>query len=784
METVATRLTAPISVLAADIEAGNVTVQARTCAAVRRLARIPEDYWTPAVRAAASKAVALVDPTQRIEPEAPGDALSETRAAWRRTADPTIRAAVIDGRWHIRAARGTPAALHAMAVPGAVVDGEITAIPEDAWAAELIVAHIIYVKPDYDDALDRALALTPPPQVTMADDQIQIRVGSSPELADDLKSARCRWDSRQLFWHVPASDSRQLAAVIDKWSLRSTTDASDAISAKASAWNLALEASVALDAPELIVPGLNPEITLRPFQRGGIAYMAAKRRTSNCDSPGLGKSVQALATFAVTGSLPAVVVTKAGLKSNWALREIPKAFPSWTTVVVDGRKAVPIEPADVIVVNYDVLASRVNDLLALRPKGVAFDESHYLKTATSARSKAGVALARAIGLGEGDHDMPGGGVVLNLTATPRPNRNYELWSQIRALGHDDLFGSSRGFAMKFCGAKEYRVKGKKGGTRTQIRVHEEPVPPERDLELNELLRAHCMVVRHKNDVLADLPPLELLPVVVDPDKKGHKEYERAKADIKAYAMARARQIAEEEGEPPGPAAWRARLAVESNPDLVELGNLRRIADTMKVPGVLSFTTGLLTDNPVDPDTGKPMKVLVFAHYRDVQAVYAEQTEPALRKELNKTGSDLGLSDDLPAVEWLRSAADQKRSEQDSIVDRFQSDPSLRVLICSASAIAEGITLTEAGAVVLAHTPYTWAQIEQQAGRAYGRLNDAHGIGLWAPYVPESIDEAVLGIVERKRAASERVVQGLPVGFDDDEASVAAELFAGLASDKG
>ena len=152
--------------------------------------------------------------------------------------------------------------------------------------------------------------------------------------------------------------------------------------------------------------------------------------------------------------------------------------------------------------------------------------------------------------------------------------------------------------------------------------------------------------------------------------------------------------------------------------------------------------------------------------------------------MNKSGAALDLRDDLPAVEWLRSAADQKRSAQDAIVDRFQSDPSLRVLICSASAIAEGITLTEAGAVVLAHTPYTWAQIEQQAGRCYGRLNDAHGIGLWAPYVPESIDEAVLGIVERKRAASERVVQGLPVGVDDDESSVAAELFAQFTAPKG
>lgn len=697
-----------ISTLAAAAETGDTPLPARTISAVRRLSRINPDWWTPAIHQAVSKALTLAGITHDSPPASAGDALADTRALWRRTANPQVRAAHVDGHWHLKTPAGHPALVHALATPDARRSWlpDATVIPDPAWAAEVFLSHVVYVKDEYDDRLDEILALSPPDHVTVADDALHLLVTPSTDHTDALKTAGARWDGKALRWTVPLDKPRVVAAVgdlIDVHGWRCVPDARQAIRERSDAWAQSLAASVALDAPDLVVPGLNPSIRLRPFQRAGIAYMAAKRRAFNADSPGLGKTLQALSTFAVTGSLPAIVVTKAKLKTNWAQREIPKAFPGWTTTIVEGRKAAPIEPADVIIVNYDILQGRLDDLTALNAKAIAFDESHQIKTATSARTKAGVDLARTI--------AEDGGVVLCLTATPMPNRQYELWPQIRALAHDDLFGSSKGYATKFCGAKTYRVKGK-----PQLRVHEEPVPPERDLELNELLRSTCMVVRHKNDVLTDLPPLELLPVAVDPDPKAAKEYQRAKADIESYAVARAREIAREEGRPPGQAEWRARLAVESNKDLVELGNLRRLADTAKVPGVLDFTTGLITDNPIDPDTDKPMKILLFAHYRDVQAIYAEQTEERLRKELNKAGIDLGLRDDMPAVEWLRSAADQKTAEADAIVDRFQSDPTLRILVCSASAIAEGVTLTAAGHVVLAHTPWHWSQVEQQAGR--------------------------------------------------------------------
>lgn len=767
----------PVRSLADQIERGDAHLGPRATAAIRRLARLPESRWTPAVRSAASQVLAVAGIPHPEVATADGDARQELRDAWRNSSDPTTRAGLVDGTWHIKAPRGSDPAVHAAALPDASYVEHLDAwrIPDPAWAAELIVTHRLYVRPDFDDTLDEALALPCPPNLTLSPDGgFLLRVRPSPGTASTLKSLvpSARWDSTEMVWRIPADGARTLADALATERWRVEPAAAEVIDATRAAWDQSLAASVALDAPDLVVPGLNPAIVLRPFQRAGIAYMAAKRRVFNCDSPGLGKTLMALSTFAVTGALPAIVVTKASLKSNWHRREIPKAFPGWTSTIVDGRTPKPIEPADVVVVNYDIVAARLDDLRAVEAKGIALDEGHYIKTATAARSKAIVELCREIG----DRD----GVVLDLTATPRPNRNYELWPQLRALGRDDLFGSSIQFAKRYCGAKEYRVRTKSGGTKTQLRVHEEPVPPERDLELNQILRANCMVVRHKNDVLTDLPPLELLPVVVDPDKKLAREYAKAEADIRSYAIERARQIALEEGEDPNRAMWRARLAVDSNPDLVELGNLRRIAESMKLPGVLDFTTGLITDNPIDPDTGKPTKVLLFVHFRDVQASYAEQTEPSLRKALNRTGIDLGLDDDTPAVAWLRSAADQKRADQDQIVDRFQSDPTLRILVCSASAIAEGITLTEATHVVLASPAWTWAQIEQQAGRAYGRLNDAHGISLWAPYVPETIDEAVLNIIERKQHESSRVVQGVPVGVDD-EADTAAELFEAFAT---
>jgi ERCC4-related helicase len=91
-------------------------------------------------------------------------------------------------------------------------------------------------------------------------------------------------------------------------------------------------------------------------------------------------------------------------------------------------------------------------------------------------------------------------------------------------------------------------------------------------------------------------------------------------------------------------------------------------------------------------------------------------------------------------------------ESSAIVAQFQ-DGQHPVLVASLSSASEGITLTRAQAVAFAELPWTSARFQQAIGRAYGRLNDAHGVNVYVSnggYIDNSIIHLLL---EKDRMAN-------------------------------
>ncbi len=171
-----------------------------------------------------------------------------------------------------------------------------------------------------------------------------------------------------------------------------------------------VELSAATDAP-LDVPGLGGE--LKPFQRAGVSYLLAQRRAFLADEQGLGKTIEALATIEADGAYPAVVVCPASLKLNW-LRELERWLPHRRAHALAGTGggSTPA-PADVTVVNYDIVAARLDELRGLAPRALVLDESHYCKNAAAKRTQAVQRLSAAV---------PRDGLLLALTGTPVMNR--------------------------------------------------------------------------------------------------------------------------------------------------------------------------------------------------------------------------------------------------------------------------------------------------------------------------------------------------------------------------
>jgi SWI/SNF-related matrix-associated actin-dependent regulator of chromatin subfamily A-like protein 1 len=312
---------------------------------------------------------------------------------------------------------------------------------------------------------------------------------------------------------------------------------------------------------------------LRPFQRAGVAYALWSRRCFIADEQGLGKTVEALATLEADDAYPAVVVCPASLKLNWQ-REIEHWVPHRSVTVVSGTSGVHA-PADIVVLNYEIVHAHRARLALRRPKALVLDESHYVKNPRAKRTQA---VRRLVGALAPD------ALRLALTGTPVMNHPEELIAQLRVLGRLEEFGSGARFARRFQGA----------GAEERIHWH---------------LRRTCFVRRLKVDVLPQLPAKR--QVVVPVALENEREYRLAEEDVVKWLREQPLDLGELESRVA--AALRAER-------LAQLNALRRLAARGKLGPALAWIHDFLaSDEPL----------VVFAGHREVQDLLVERFPDAL-----------------------------------------------------------------------------------------------------------------------------------------------------------
>jgi len=323
-----------------------------------------------------------------------------------------------------------------------------------------------------------------------------------------------------------------------------------------------LVALSAADHAPLEVPGLGGE--LKPFQRAGVTYLLARRRAFLADEQGLGKTIEALAAIEADGAYPAVVVCPASLKLNW-LRELERWLPARSAQALSGHGARDrLRGADITVVNYDIVAARLDELSAVAPRALVLDESHYCKNASAKRTQAVQRLAATV---------PDGGLVLALTGTPVTNRPADLVSQLRILGRLADFGSGAEFGARFRGADAH-------------------------LRLHWHLRARCFVRRLKADVLPQLPAKTRAVVPVELDNE--PEYRLAERDVVAWLRSQPLDLRELD------AKVAAALRAER---LVRLNALKLLAARGKLRAALTWLHDFCSSGE---------RLVVFARHREIQ----------------------------------------------------------------------------------------------------------------------------------------------------------------------
>jgi SWI/SNF-related matrix-associated actin-dependent regulator 1 of chromatin subfamily A len=430
--------------------------------------------------------------------------------------------------------------------------------------------------------------------------------------------------------------------------------------------------------------GLDLGGELHPFQRAGVRYALARRRTFIADEQGLGKTVQALATIESDDAFPAVVVCPASMKLVWE-RESKHWLPKRRVAVLGGRTdevwSEETAEAEIIVLNYDILDWHADKLAELEPRALILDESHYVKNARAARTKAALDLAA---------QLPEDALRLALTGTPILNRAEELVSQLRVIGRLKDFGSGARLTRRF----------REAGS---------------DDRLHWNLRAHCYVRRTKQQVLPQLPAKrhDTVPVLLS----NEHEYRLAERDVIAWLQTLPLDLR----------AIDAKVAAALRAEqLVRLNNLRQLAARGKLPTALAWVGDFL-------ESGEPL--VVFAEHIATQRAVLDRFPNALHI--------LG-SDTSPARQLA--------------VDSFQAEDGPQLIVCSLKAASQGITLTRASNVAFLELDWTPARHDQAEDRLH-RIGQDSAVTAWYLLAPDTIDETMAELLERKRSLIDAVTDG-------------------------
>jgi SNF2 family DNA or RNA helicase len=450
----------------------------------------------------------------------------------------------------------------------------------------------------------------------------------------------------------------------------------------------AVDADIAIPAPD--------GKTYLPYQKAGIAYALAHPNTLIADEPGLGKTIQAIGVINASPEIKSVlVICPASLKINW--RNELRAWltrSSFVEVIPAARKGAAVladEDVHVAIVNYDILKKL--------PAGASWDlcildESHYVKNPKAARSKLVAAVQKRCKR------------TIALTGTPILNKPVEIWPLLQMLAPEvwdpaglkgqEIVGAGQGagffrFAKRYCNAHKVHFG----------RVSHWDFSGASNLpELQEWLRATCMVRRLKKDVLTELPAKRRQTITLP----------RASGDD---------DLIDQE---------LIDLMGEDFTDLERVKKKVAFKDISRVRAELAVSKCAAAIAHIRDTLESSDKIVVFAHHHAViERLAAELAEfnPAIITGETPSGA---------------------RQEQ---VEKFQTLATCRLFIGSIGAAGVGLTLTAASHVVFVELDWTPANMSQAEDRCH-RIGQRESVLVQVLVVDGSLDARMAELVSMKQ----------------------------------
>ncbi|GIX99313.1 hypothetical protein CEXT_815451 [Caerostris extrusa] len=235
--------------------------------------------------------------------------------------------------------------------------------------------------------------------------------------------------------------------------------------------------------------------SLLPFQKDGVNFaIQSNGKVLIADDMGLGKTIQAIAIANYySEDWPLLIVTPSSVRYSWE-QSFHKWLPSLDkfeiSVINSGKDHIPNNK--VILMSYDLLTKMKDTIISRKFKSIIFDESHFLKSLKSARTKAAQEIMKNVKR------------IIMLSGTPALSRPLELYTQLSPLYNRDFF-SYMEYGMRYCNGKQTPWGWDFNGSSCME-------------ELQILLEETVMIRRLKSDVLQQLPTKFRQMIVLDPSR--------------------------------------------------------------------------------------------------------------------------------------------------------------------------------------------------------------------------------------------------------------------------
>lgn len=529
--------------------------------------------------------------------------------------------------------------------------------------------------------------------------------------------------------------------------------------------------------------------SLRSYQQEGVNWLAFLNKYHLhgilCDDMGLGKTLQTICivasdhhlraeAHAKTGSpetrkLPSLIVCPPTLTGHW-MHELNTYAPFLKVLCYVGVPSLRLDLSltfqdyDVVVTSYDITR---NDIRLIAPQSwnyCVLDEGHIIKNAASK-------LTQAVKTLQANHR-------LILSGTPIQNNVLELWSLFDFLmpgflGTEKVFNDR--FAKPIAASRNSKSSSKEqeAGALALEALHKQVLP--------FLLR------RLKEDVLSDLPPKIIQDYYCDLSDLQKQLYETF-AKKQKPSISGDMENSSKEGKQHIFQALQYMRKLCNHPALVlnpkhpqyelVLKQLQQKNDTIRN---IHHAPKLLALQELLKDCGIGNTSTASVANKEVQDLATGVTSQhralifcQLKDMLDMVENDL-LKKYMPSVTYMRLDGSTDVRHRHDIVQKFNGDPSIDVLLLTTHVGGLGLNLTGADTVIFVEHDWNPMNDLQAMDRAH-RIGQKKVVNVYRLITRNTLEEKIMGLQKFKLNIASTVINQQNSGLSSMDTDQLLDLF--------